>query len=84
LRESEPQELNLLQFYSYCATSHFGNGKVNVLLLYLSPQDSDELIPELQKEVQEKFKNIFASFNFCWCSTKTVEVFSRRDIAERI
>jgi len=64
LRESEPPMLNLLQFYSYRASSHYGNGEVNVLLLYLSPQDSEELLPELQKEVQENFKNLFASFNF--------------------
>ena len=64
LRESEPPMFNLLQFYSYRASSHYGNSEVNILLLYLSPQDSEEWIPELQKEVQENFKNLFASFNF--------------------
>ena len=59
----EPCNINMLQFYSSRAAHLYPEGKPSVLFLYISPFESERLLPDLQAEMMTKLNQYSFSFD---------------------
>ena len=64
LSSQEPSNMNMLQFYSSRAKHLYGERKPSVLFLYISPFESESLMPDLQREMMTTVNQYSHSFDF--------------------